>query len=247
MTEKADLPDEMIPLLHDDQVEAILTGEANGSVPAEYMRVAELVRAAHEFPADVVQSEQMIQADLVAAIAAAVQAPSPLIRRHGRRTRAAAVAAFAAVTLSATAAAAATDNLPGSVQKALANAVSHVGVHLPTGDAGSDQPASPPPATEEAPQQSDASASSASAGASDNAPPAITPASGNDDGTPGNSAHDEAPGDVASEAHADNPSSEDNVHASSGEDNSQNSDGRSNSGGQSSVHSNSIKSVHAKP
>ena len=257
MTEKADLPDEMIPLLHDDQVEAILTGEANGSVPPEYMRVAELVRGGREFPADATQSEQMMEAALVAAIAAAVQAPSPpRVRRNGRRTRSAAVVAFAAVTLSATGAAAATDHLPAPIQSALSNAASHVGVHLPTGDTGSDHPASPPPATEEAPKQTDASASSASGGASDNAPPAVTPASGNDDGTPGNSAHDQAPGDVASDAHEDNPSSQDDTHAQSGPDNNNsggNGDVTVNANestpdrGQSSLHSNSTSSGHTKP
>ena len=250
MTDATDSSNEMIRLLDDDMVEAILGGEANGSVPAEYLRVAELARAAKPTAAGVepAPAEQIKEAELVAAIASAVRAPSPpRTRRHVRRTRTVAVAAFAAVTLSATAAAAATDHLPGPIQSALSNAADHVGVHLPDGDAGSDHPAPAPPATEEAPKQTDASASSASGGASDSAPPEVTPASGNDDGVPGNSAHDQSPGDVASEAHDDNPSSQDDVHAPSAPDNSASTHSEEPAAdpGQSSLHSNSLKSDHA--
>jgi len=225
MTDQPDLPNEMIRLLDDDTVDAILAGEANGSVPAEYARLAELARAARVIAvgAEPATSEQDKEAELVAAIATAVRKGSawnsstqnvvPLRRR--RRGRAAAAVAFAAITFSATAAAAATNHLPASLQDALSNAASHVGVHLPEADAHRDQPASTPPATGEVPQHDVTPASSASA--SDAAPPAVTPASS--DGAPGNSAHDQNPGDIASEAHSDNPSSEDDAHARSGEDN----------------------------
>ena len=258
MTEETDLPHKMIRLLDDSLVEAILTGDGDGSVPAEYLSVAELARAARPTPdgVDLTPAERVREAELVAAIASAVRAPSPSrARRHVRRTRTAVVAAFAAVTLSATGAAAATDHLPTPIQSALSNAASHVGVHLPTGDSGSDHPAPPPPTTEGVSNQTDVSASSASGGASDSAPPAVTPASRNDDGVPGNSAHDQSPGDVASEAHSDNPSSRDDAHA---QDGSNNGDGNPNNAGtsdtvpasdhgQGSLHSNSVKSDHAKP
>lgn len=255
MTEETDLPHEMIRLLDDDLMEAILTGNGDGSVPAEYVGVAELARAARttaDTGVDLTAAERIREAELVAAIASAVRAPSPSrARRHVRRTRTAVVAAFAAVTLSATGAAAATDHLPHPIQSALSNAASHVGVHLPTGDSGSDHPAPPPPATEEAPNHTDVSASSASGGVSDNAPPAVTPASGNDDGVPGNSAHDQSPGDVASEAHTDNPSSQDDAHAQNGSDNSDDHGSATtvppSDRGQGSLHSNSIKSDHSNP
>ena len=233
MTEKPDLPSEMIRLLDDDTVEAILAGEANGSVPAEFARVAELARAArvNAVGAEPATSEQEQEHDteLIAAIATAVRRGSawnatddnatdshatgnvvPLRRR--RHGRAAAAVAFAAMTFSATAAAAATNHLPASLQNALSNAASHVGVHLPEADAHSDQPASTPPVTGEVPQHDETPTSSAPA--SDAAPPAVTPAS-----DAANSAHDHEPGDTASAAHSDNPSSEDDTHARSGEDN----------------------------
>ena len=227
MTEKPDLPGEMNVLLDDETVDAILAGEANGSVPAEFAKVAELARAARvnaagAEPATLAQDNE---AELVAAIASAVRASSPLrtLRPH-RKSRAAAVVAFAAVTFSATAAAAATNNLPPVLQDALSNAASHVGVHIPQADADRDQPASTPPASEEAPDNSATSASSAS----DAAPPASTPADFNNEGAPGNSDHTREPGDVSSVAHDDNPATQDDTHASTGSEG----DHSNNSGGQ---------------
>ena len=221
MTDTPDLPGEMIRMLDDDTVEAILAGDATGSVPAEYARVAQLARAARVDAAcdDPAGSEQR-EAEVVAAIATAMRQGISWnstddvvkLRRH-RLVRAAGIAAFAAVTLTATAAAAATNHLPSAVQDALSTAASHVGVHLPEADAHSDQPASTPPATEEVPQHDTTPASSASA--ADAAPPEVTPAS-----DAANSAHDHDPGDTASEAHSDNPSSEDDTHAQSGSDHS---------------------------
>ena len=160
MTDTPDLPGEMIRMLDDDTVEAILAGDATGSVPAEYARVAQLARAARVDAAcdDPAGSEQR-EAEVVAAIATAMRQGISWnstddvvkLRRH-RLVRAAGIAAFAAVTLTATAAAAATNHLPSAVQDALSTAASHVGVHLPEADAHSDQPASTPPATEEVPQ-----------------------------------------------------------------------------------------------
>lgn len=220
MTERPDLPGEMTHLLDDDTVNAILTGEAHGSVPAEFARVAELARAARVNAGGAAPAVSEQETEFIASIAAAVRRGSawnstkvvPLARRR-RRGTAAGLAVFAAVTLSAGAAAAATNHLPPTLQDALSNAASHVGVHLPTADAGSDQPASTPPATEEVPQHNVTPPSSASA--ADNAPPAVTPASS--DGAPGNSAHDRSPGDVASEAHVDNPTTVDDTHARSGD------------------------------
>ena len=260
-------------MLTDDELEAILSGESNGSTPAEYARIAQLVRIARSEPEQVDERE----ATIVSAIAAALQSPdgladdlAPVIPlRARRRARVAVVAAVAAVSLSVTAAAAATDHLPGPVQKALSNAASRVGVDLPDGDAGSDHPATPPASEEESNtsngstsspsnSSSDTAANTSSNGVSDNAPPAVNPSAQNDDGVPGNSAQDQAPGDIASEAHSDNPASQDDVHAQNGQENSTNSSsglgpelpdvppglGNENPGEQSSLHSDSIQSDH---
>ena len=244
MTERPDLLTEMNVLLDDDTVEAILAGEANGSVPADFAMVAELARAARVNAAGAVpaSAEQDKEDELIAAIASAVRASSPLRALRPRlRTRTAAVAAFAAVAFSATAAAAATNQLPPTLQNALHDAAAHVGVHLPEADAGNDPPASNPPASGEAPQHDATSASSAS----DAAPPASNPSDLNDD-TPGNSGHDRQPGDVASVAHDDNPSSEDDAHAQSGQDQSGQDqsveDQSDNSGAESPLHSSTASS-----
>ena len=74
MTDTPDLPGEMIRMLDDDTVEAILAGDATGSVPAEYARVAQLARAARVDAAcdDPAGSEQR-EAEVVAAIATAMR------------------------------------------------------------------------------------------------------------------------------------------------------------------------------
>jgi hypothetical protein len=136
VTTDSDLPIEMIDELLDERTaDAIVSGAADrSSLPPELERIARLVDLARS-PAS--QEEVAGEAAMVGAFLEAAAIARAPVQLHDQRPRSAkrrtakVVAALAFVALTGTAAAAATNHLPESVQTAVSDAGDHVGVHLP--------------------------------------------------------------------------------------------------------------------
>lgn len=155
--------------LPEELVERLLTGASPGAgVDEPTVAVAQVLQAARQAPS----ATEWAEADAAAAAFAARMAgvmPTTVIsldthrRRRAGRVSARVAAGVAALTLfSAGAAAAATGHLPDPVQRTVAQAVSHVGVDLPSPDDRSDEVAD---GTDDATSTSSAVGSSSSSSA----------------------------------------------------------------------------------
>lgn len=175
MTRSDDLDGVSEHPLPDELVERLLTGASPGAgVDEPTVAVAQVLHAARQAPT----AAELAEADAAAAtfVARMAGVTSTVIslddhrRRRAGRVSARVAAGVAALTLfSAGAAAAATGNLPDPVQRTVAQAVSHVGVDLPTPD---DQGGERADGTDDdGPSTSTAGSSSSSSSASTTASP----------------------------------------------------------------------------
>jgi hypothetical protein len=134
VTDEFDFSSAMIDdLLDEHTADLILSGIDDGELSASLQRVLQLVDLAQSpaAPEELVGERTMV--DVMLAALGAEQAVTELesARRRRAKSRAAkAVAALAIVAFTGTAAAA-TNHLPDSVQTAVADASSHVGLHFP--------------------------------------------------------------------------------------------------------------------
>ena len=122
--------------LDDVTAERLLQGRVGADdAPPGYGTVAELLAACRARPSDPPADAALVAA-MVEAIDAGPTSNSPVAPRRkpvlSQLLSAKAAAAFAAVALSATGAAAATGTLPDAAQDGVAEAASHIGIHLPS-------------------------------------------------------------------------------------------------------------------
>lgn len=119
--------------LDHDTASRLLSGTVHpDDAPPAFVGVAGLLHAAATLPAEV---EAQAAAAAVSAMVEAIraEAPVPIGRKRmiGKLLTAKVAAAAATLALTTGGAAAATGSLPDSIQDAVANAVSHVGIELP--------------------------------------------------------------------------------------------------------------------
>ncbi|MGP0004474.1 MAG: hypothetical protein ACLPTB_06250 [Acidimicrobiales bacterium] len=113
-------------------VERILSGAAGDSTPAAWAAVAAMLGELRETP--IVSAPDLRERETVASIVSVVRASEkskrsrPALLRRGLTP----VIVAGGVFVGSTIAAAATDNLPAPMQRALAHAVGHIGIDLPT-------------------------------------------------------------------------------------------------------------------
>jgi hypothetical protein len=120
-------------LLDERTADAIVSGGADLDDLASPLRhIAALVETARgpAVPGELAGEDVMVASFITALTAARTVADADLRRRRAKRRAAKAIAALAILTFTGTAAAA-SNHLPDSVQTAVADVSSHVGIHLP--------------------------------------------------------------------------------------------------------------------